>query len=126
MRNRFARIREGPHDLRCRMDPQELQITVTVVHDAMGQSGGHEAGTYGSRFRLNSGAVRQGAAFENRDLSAAAAAVHGARGSGWKRGRAHRERRAIHAPASDHQPGLDTVAPGKGRDRRIRNDRCFS
>ncbi len=97
MRNGLARISES----RCvpcrRTDARDLQITATIAHDAMGQADGNEAGNRGSRFRPNCGAVGQGSAFGNRDLFVAVAAVHGHRRFGWKRGRAHGDRRAMRA-----------------------------
>ncbi len=93
MRNSLAGIPERPCDPCCRMDPQDLQVTVTVVQDAMGRAGGSEAGIYRSSFRLNSGALGQDPAFEDRELFVAVAAVHGVLGFRWKRSRARRERR---------------------------------
>ena len=93
MRNGLARFRESPYKLCCGMAPQDLQMTVTVVHDAMGQAGGNEAEIYRSGFGLNSGALGQDPAFEDRDLFVAVAAGHEDQGSGWNRGRARRERR---------------------------------
>ena len=126
MRNGLARIREGTCDLCRRMDTRNLQMTVTDVHDAMGRMVRNEADIHGSRFGLNSGDLGQDSACEDRDLFVAAATVRGGRRSGRKRGRARSERRGTHALASDHQSGLDTGAPGKGRDRRIGNDGCFA
>ena len=101
-------------------------MAVTDVHEAMAQTGRHEAGVRASRLGLNAGALCQGPAFENRDPCVAVVAVHECREPGRKRGRASRERRGIHVLASDHQSGLDTAAPGKGRNRRVRHDGCFA
>ncbi len=125
MRNGPARIREWQCDLNCGMEPQYLQMTSTDVHNATGRTGRNEAGDHGFRFGLNYGAFDQDPAFEDRDLFAAVVAVHGWRGAGWNRDRDRRERRSLHALASDSRSGLDTVVLCKVQDRRIRNDSCF-
>lgn len=125
MRSGLARIHEGPCDRCFRIDPQDLQMTVTDAHEATGHPVRKSAGIRGSSFGLYSGDLGHGPAFEDRDLFVPVVAVHGWRGAGWNRDRDRRERRSIHALASNHQSGLDTVVLCKVHDRRIRNDSCF-